>query len=525
MPASSRLRDLVGALSLANLVFLRLWMKLLPYAPGGGYYLACSPRNSYLAALLNVALWGCACFLLLRLARRNGRAFPWLVLALLALVGVTALYGVALSYTSSAKLVFLLGASNFLFLEVGCCLAGAALAALLVKHRVRLARLFPALPLLFSPFLVVTCGQSLAALARTEPAARFRPHRVDPAGPLRNPLGMSVVWMIFDETDYRLCFDQRPAGYSFPAFDRVRAQSLWASRAYSPSDATQVSLPALLTGIPLQSAVPVGARRLDLLPAGSRDRLDFAGQQNVFDRVKLRGGSTALFGWYHPYARVMHGVDLCRDYPRYNFFTSDSLLRVLLFQWVEVLDLRFLPFSNTVLGNNQIGIVRDMQSDVLSAVKSQDPSFMFLHYSVPHSPNIYRRDSGSFGLNRSSRDGYLNNMALADRCLAELRAEMERKGSWENALVIISSDHHWRTNTYDGVTDFEHVPFMVKFPHQAKEVSYDSRFNTVLTQDLILAVLDGGVQTPESARDWLNRSLKRAPNGKVIFSINQPDAD
>jgi hypothetical protein len=526
MRASKPLRDLVASLSLANLMFLRLWMKLLPYQRGSGYLLAFSPRNSYLALMLNVLLWGGTFFLLLRLGRGSKRIFPALVLALFCLVSIAALYGVGLSYTSTGKLLFLFGASKILYLEIASACLGLTGLILMLRYRERLAGPCLVLSLFFAPFLPVTFGQSLLALARMEPAARFHPHQVDPAAPLRNPLKTSVVWMIFDETDYRICFQKRPAGLALPAFDRLRSQALWATSAYSPSDATMVSLPALLTGIPLKSAAPAGAERLELVRADPQQtRLDFAAQETIFDRVKKRLGSTALFGWYHPYGRLMHGVDLCRDYPRYNFSTSDSLCQVLLMQWAEVWDIRFLPFRDTLLAQNHIGIVRGMQSDVLAAVKDQDPSFMFLHYPVPHSPNIYDRKSGSFGFNRNSHEGYLDNMALADRCLGELRAGMERKGSWDGALVVVSSDHHWRTNTYDGQTDFEHVPFLVKLPHQREGASYGGRFNTVLTQDLILAVLDGRVKTPRDVAVWLDQAGKKAPYSKVIFSINQPDAD
>jgi hypothetical protein len=78
----------------------------------------------------------------------------------------------------------------------------------------------------------------------------------------------------------------------------------------------------------------------------------FAAQETIFDRVKKRLGSTALFGCYHPYGRLMHGVDLGRDYPRYNFSTSDSLCQALLMQWAEVWDIRFLPFRDTLLAQN-----------------------------------------------------------------------------------------------------------------------------------------------------------------------------
>ena len=519
------LQDFIVSISLANLMFLRLWMKLLPYKSASGFFLAYSPFNTYLAVMLNVVIWGGIFFLLLRLAGRNKQILTWVVILLFSIVSVAALYGIGLSYISFTKLVFLFGRKRVVYLEFAICMSGVLLGVLMVKYRELVARFCLVFPLFFAPYLLVTFGQASAALGHMEPADQFHPHRMDPSSALQNHLWTNVVWMIFDETDYRICFEKRPANLLLPSFDSFKENALWATRAYSPSDSTQISLPALLTGIPLKTTVPAGAGKLALERADSHVRVDFAVQETIFDRFKKRLGSTALMGWFFPYSRIMHSVDLCRDYPRYNYFTSDNLLKVLVFQWAEVWDMRFLPFKNTILANNHIGIVKSMQSDVIAAVRNQNPSFMFLHYPLPHSPNIYDRKSGTLGFNKNSREGYLDNMALADRCLGELRAEMERKGVWDGSLVIISSDHHWRTNTYDGQTDYEHVPFMVKFPHQQKGLTYDGKFNTVLTQDLILAVIDGKVKSPKDATIWLDRTASKTPYNKGIFSINHPDAD
>jgi len=523
----SAVRHLVISFSLANLLFLKLWMKLLPYNKdsGSSFFLPASPFNTYLAVMLNVLIWGLAFFLLLHVARDCNRLYARIYLVIFSLVAIAAVYGVGNSYITLAKFIVQYGHKSAICLEAACILVWCIWMVLIIKYCERMARICAVIPLLFAPLLPLTFCEATMALFRMEPAAMFHPHRIDPPGSLRNPLGVNVVWMIFDEMDYRLNFEKRPSWLALPAFDAFRKDALFATSAYSPSNATHVSLPALLTGIPLTSTEAVGARRLDLLPVNSSSRLDFAAQETVFDRVRKRGGSTALFGWFLPYARVMHGVDLCRDYPRYSFYTSDDLLKVIIMQWVEIWDIRFLPFSNTLLGNNHIGIVTNMQSDVMDTVKHQDPTFMFLHYPVPHYPNIYNRKTGALLFNRNSREGYFDNMALADRLMGEVRSEMERKGTWDRALVILSADHHWRNNTYDGHIDYEHVPFMVKLPYQHGGETYGGKFNTVLTQGLVLAVLEGTVKTPEDASLWLDHNSRTTDGRKVMFSIDQPDAD
>jgi len=520
------LRTFVLSLSLSNLLFLKLWMKLLPYEKGRNLFLAYSPFNSYLAIIMNVFIWGGVFFLLLYLGGRNKKTYSWTVISLSSLVGIVATYGFALSYFSFAKLVFKYGHTKVICIEFTALIIVMAWIFAIAKYRDQLAHFCTVIIFMFAPYIVVTLVQATSVFTKLEPKSQFHPHSVDPVRSLHNPFGINVVWIIFDETDYRLCFEKRPVDLQLPAFDRFRKNAFWATRAYSPSDATQVSLPALLTGIPLKTTKPVGARQLDLIRADSSALVDFGSQETIFDRIKNHHGSTALFGWFLPYSRVMHNVDLAHDYPRYSFFTSDKLLNTLLVQWLEICDTRFIPVNNTLLGNNHIDILKSMQSDVLSAVKNQNPSLMFLHYPLPHSPYIYNRKNNIVGFNKNSHEGYLDNMALADRCLAELRKEMEQKGSWDNSMIIISSDHHWRTNTYDGVTDFEHVPFMVKLPHQQKGMTYGNTFNTVLTQELIIAAVEGKVTSPEDVTLWLDKKIRTEHyDKKVIYSINQPEAD
>ena len=515
--------DLVASLSIANLLFVKLWLKILPYSAGSNFFLPFSPLNTYLATMLNVLAWGMVLFLLLRFCRKSA-LFPWLVLSVCALTCLVVVYGVGAAYISVAKFVFLFGGRSALYLNAACWTFALLGCCLLVRHRQWLARRYAVVPLLFAPYLLVTFGQSLSAIAKVEPASRFHPHRVQPAGPLTNALHGNVVWVIFDETDYRLCFEKRPSFLSLPAFDALQRTALSASAAYSPNDNTQTSLPALLTGMPLVKTEQAGAGRLELVHAGTLSRSDFSTQDTIFKEVKKRGGSTALLGWFLSYSRTLPYLDLARDYPRYNFYTSDHLLEVFLKQSRELVDMRFLPFGNTLLGDNQIGIVRDMGADVSATLNDNDPSFTFLHYSVPHSPNIYDRHRGGFAFNRDQRAGYFDNVALADRLLGELRKAMEQKGIWDGALVIVSSDHHWRTNTYDGQLDKQHVPFLVKFPYQRRAYAYDGRFNTLLTKELILGVMDKKIHSPEEAASWLDRTMRKGAT-PIAFSIQQPDAD
>ncbi|HSE98210.1 MAG TPA: hypothetical protein VLD57_08105, partial [Blastocatellia bacterium] len=104
-----------------------------------------------------------------------------------------------------------------------------------------------------------------------------------------------------------------------------------------------------------------------------------------------------------------------------------------------------------------------------------------------------------------------------DHTLGEIRAEMEQAGTWDETVVIVTSDHWWRASLWkqhyvwtDEDTPFtddsdHRIPFVLKLANQSRPFDYHNEFNTVLTRELILALLRGDVTTPEDVAEWLDR--------------------
>ena len=103
---------------------------------------------------------------------------------------------------------------------------------------------------------------------------------------------------------------------------------------------------------------------------------------------------------------------------------------------------------------------------------------------------------------------------------------MEEKGVWDSTVVLVTSDHWWRTNYWkehvawteedqanSGATLDRRIPFILKMTRAKEGISYEPPFNTVLTHDLLLAVLRGEVSDAREAATWLdrNRSIARSP--------------
>jgi hypothetical protein len=76
----------------------------------------------------------------------------------------------------------------------------------------------------------------------------------------------------------------------------------------------------------------------------------------------------------------------------------------------------------------------------------------------------------------------------------------------------VSADHSWRASAeYDGRRDFR-VPFLVKAPGPNQPVVYSPAINTLLTHDLILAILRSELTNQQQVVPWLDsHPTVRAP--------------
>ncbi len=312
-----------------------------------------------------------------------------------------------------------------------------------------------------------------------------------------------VVWMIFDEFDYRMGFEQRPAGVELPEFDRVEKETLHASHAYSPGDSTLFSMPQAILGV-RAADVPNGCD-LMITPFDTGKTTTFNGLPTVFSSARALGFNTALLGWFIPYGHLLSGqLNFCQWYP-----------------WPPFESARGETFADAL--HNQLGSlawsfhVRQVYADLcqdslrtaISLGTNTNYGLVLLHLPPPHRPGVYNAAKHKVSIwdtifRMSGSQGYFNNLALADYELGEIRRAMSAAGLWDKNWIIIAADHSWRSSTgFDGKRDLR-VPFLVKPPGTTAPADYSPQFNTILTHDLILAMLRNEVTNQQNVADWLD---------------------
>ena len=520
------LRDLLIALSLSNLCFLRIWNEL--FNGKLVYYALVPPTHQLLGVVLNVFLLALVFWTGAQLARRSQRP------ALLRLARWAFLLVVLANFRVFYLVLFTWGRWGWVAGFSALLLLVAAL-YLLARWEARLAHALAVLLLILSPFIAVTFYQDIALAVRVSRMSFADP----PPAPLLPPRpgAPRIVWLVFDELDQRLIFDQRPDSVHLPEFDRLRAQSLSAEHAFAPARATEMAMPALISGRLVSKAEPRGSSELMVTYGDSGPPLPWSRQPNLFSAARELGFNTALVGWYHPYCRVIGAsLNSCAWF-------DGPLLRGALQRQAPLADVMKQQAADaliTMLGANKVGVdprmvnraereeeVRDHLAILTQGQRlAADPALglVLVHLTVPHPVGIWDRRRHAFQVSGDS--SYLDNLELTDRALGELRQAMESAGLWDSSTVIVSGDHWWRAEIWsrlDSLTGEEaavapalpdhRVPFVVKLPDEKEPLAYQPEMNTVLTHDLLLALLRGEVRTPQQAAAWLDqhRSIGDSP--------------
>jgi hypothetical protein len=499
----------LACFSLANLWFVRLWARLIGYSDSDLFLMQSPPsRAAYAALIVNVLLAGCALTLLLAGIERNPdsrssriRRGVFLVSLLIPLQGVRSV--LALQWSSlGGKLLFYVRPSA---VALSVVFVAAFLGYLGYRRHKFLQMLLTGITVLL-PLVAITFAQAGYRMVVGPPLMPPNGHAPAlPAHPAGTP---HVVWIIFDEWDYRLTFPERKPGIQLPELDRLRETAIFAENAIPPSNSTIHSLPALLSGRTFATAPRVMDRNTLLLTASGADRSSaFGSGPTIFSRARAQGFNSGLAGWFLPYCRVI-GDTLadCKWYPMERQFNTmgASFFTILPNQVRSLFETSsYSPFGRSLVVQQCVRTYDSLLADAKRLVSDRSLDLVFLHFDVPHPPYLFDRTTGKLDRSNSGVSGYLDNLVLLDRTVGAIREAMTRAGVWDSSTVLISSDHWFRSSTIlDGKEDHR-VPFLLKMANAREAIHFQPAFSAVVSSDLLMSILQSQVRTPSQAGAWL----------------------
>jgi hypothetical protein len=523
------LRDLALCLSWANLCYLRIWSELLTYTEPDLFTMVSEPaRSHYLAALAGMTGLGFAAWIVVTLARRAPHGWRWRALRWAAVVAMVIPLN-ALRIVASDQFPWLyaylrqplVGQVGVSGVAILAALLTAGALAVVWRFRKGLVRLPARVALVFVPLVPVTAGHALwyafQSAARAESAAREERSTVPPAG-IRHRHGPRVVWVLFDEWDYRLTFEARPAGLELPELDHWRRAALVATRAFPPSDQTIASVSALLTGMAVAGVTPVSRNQALLFPVEGGPPVAWSDAPNVFRDARQMDAPAAVVGWALPYCRL-YGRELAAcawwETSIRRISKGDTIGPIAVAQWRSMVETAVLsPFGLSAVARDHYRTWRAMMDAAVRAAADPSLRLVFIHLPVPHAPYFYDRATGRFDRGNSLARGYLDHLVLVDHSVRRLRRALEEAGLLETTAVLLSSDHGFRSARGLGAEPDRRVPYLLRFGEAA--VEYARPFNTLLTRELVRAILRGEVSDAAGAALWLDRQSHEEQSSRQI---------
>ncbi len=326
-----------------------------------------------------------------------------------------------------------------------------------------------------------------------------------------------VVWVVFDALSRKIAFEQRPAGLYLPNFDRLRAESFYATAAAPPGDATLLCLPAMILGRRVTHSTPQGASDLELTTSRGRERFGATPDGNVFDDARALGYNTALAGWYHPYCRILNNsltdcywVKAWMGAGAEENVGGGSLLSAMSLH--TRLQITGFPLMGRVPSVNPDRTMRQNMAERTGRLLAHaedmiaDPgiALTLIHIPVPHPPVWYNRKLSGMALD--GRNSYVDAVALADEILGRLRARLQTAGLADRTAILVTSDHGWRwwmwRHGRDWTAEDERlpredtlgVPFLLKLPDQNSPMVYSKSFSTTAIRHVIGELLHGRIR-------------------------------
>ena len=385
----------------------------------------------------------------------------------------------------------------------GWVYVGAFLAAILMLLIARFTVLWNGFrPVLCGGAMVVwgSIGMKLASPPRFFPEMASHKPRAPISQAVYSHPRPPVVWIVFDEWDFDLTFAREDAAV-FPEIDRLSRQSVFFEHAKAAGKVTLVAIPSLLTGIPVLDFRALNAS------TGKLKNEAFPGNvETIFDVAAREGYRSSIVGWYHPYCRLF-GEQLESCYwdqsampvlvPHSDpFRKAVAMLR-------ESVDLEYLPgigVSNTI--QRHIGRYEPMLKESERVAVRKGAAFSFLHLPVPHPPFFDHQHHQI----PASPQTYVNGLQRADEALGRIRQHMEQAGVWDEALVVVTSDHPYRYQYLGGYGN-GHIPLMIKFPHQTSGAVHTLEFEARNTRAILEAAMRGQVTSTEAGLAFLQTSF------------------
>lgn len=323
----------------------------------------------------------------------------------------------------------------------------------------------------------------------------------------------TILFIVFDEWDQRLTFEDRRPGLDLPEIDRLTAQAFVATNVERPGAYTFVAMPSLLSGRKVKTAKSIPGDDLEIVWSDTGENVSWRNQSVFFDDARKFGFNTAVVATaIHPYCRMFRRAisDCWVDDTPFDYEYNSVINRI---DDLVLRSISHIPFVKELIdgptkrlhSQPSVNVVFNMRDTIERKVLDARWTFVFMHVRLPHDPYIYDLRRGEYGIvDSDDATAYWGNLVALDKFIGHLRATFEEADIWDDLTVLLTADHG-----YKGVeTHYRHdpknrVPLIVKFPGQRKGVVFEQQASAVKIRSALHAIFAGKIDVPDALGSYL----------------------
>ncbi len=259
--------------------------------------------------------------------------------------------------------------------------------------------------------------------------------------------GGRIVWLLFDELSYDQAFEHRFPGLAMPAFDQLKSESLSFSDLQPAGYHTERIVPSFFLGHVVNDIRSNLDGEPSIQLAGEKGWQAFDAHATLFGDAQRLGWTAGVVGWYNPYCRILAGtLNYCfwrvGDGQWTGTTPDNSALKNAMVPLFDMMpgEMKAGWQHKTAQEEKHASDLAALMPQAEALIRDQSIGFVFIHLPVPHPPGIYDRRPGHQRITGT----YIDNLALADRTLAELMGVLNATTLAPKTTVIVCSDHSWR---------------------------------------------------------------------------------
>ncbi len=494
--SKQQIKDFLVAFSLVNLCFMRVWEAILS---SQNYFFQKIPLSTldFYALIINAIFFSSCFYLLIRLIRKSTsnkiKIVAATVLLIFALIPLNLI-------RLSLHLRFVNSLNYPIILIILVVILFAFLSYVIKSHPQTLLKTIYIILLLLSPLGFINAIKGLSSLKFIY---------FESTGPKisnNSAIHQKVILLIFDELDYFNLFisNQKP---NLPNIAELLENSVFATNAYSPSNQTLLSIPSYIIGQTILDTQPINEKDALLTVEGIENKtLLSTFDSNLFSKISLLDIRTAIIGWHLPYCRLFgKWSTFCyTESSGLSYDSNDSRFLSKIIKQIQSLS----PFFGRL---QAITSYKEILLATHEILNKENINFIYIHWPIPHMPGLYNPITNNLSP-FVFKNEYNNNLLLVDKTLGEIIAKIKKNNNWDETTLIVTADHGWRNRPENEKQWIRRIPFMIKLA--GKNMTYkeiNEPFNALILYDLIPALLNKEVSTPDEVANYINQNKDKFP--------------